>query len=102
MPDLTERLREKLIERIRRIVEDHRPSDHIDDAVCLFRQRCAVRVSNPGPADYPSAGPADTGSFLYAGKSPVSAAFWVPKVAGRDPTIPVSRLPFEVQKRPLD
>jgi len=33
MPDLTERLREKLIERIRRIVEDHRPTDHIDDAV---------------------------------------------------------------------
>jgi hypothetical protein len=26
----------------------------------------------------------------------------VPKVAGRDPTIPVSRLPFEAQKRPLD
>jgi len=41
MPDLTERLREKLIERIRRIVEDHRPSDHIDDAVCLFRRRGA-------------------------------------------------------------
>jgi hypothetical protein len=64
--------------------------------------KCAVRVSNPGPADYPSAGPADTGSFPYAGKSPVSGAFWVPKVAGRDPTIPVGRLPFEAQKRPLD
>jgi hypothetical protein len=47
MPDLTERLREKLIERIRRIVEDHCLTDHIDDAGVVCRCGAAGLTDHP-------------------------------------------------------
>ena len=63
--------------------------------------KCAVRVSNPGPADYLSAGPADAAGFRCARKSTVSRWFWVRTVASRYRTIPADRLPQKVQRRPL-